>query len=506
MQNSAHPRFTRGLPGMVLLLGLLLTGMVWQVVCREVQQDQQERFDGTSAYVTELMEDRLQRSVEIVLGFVGLFQVSDQVSRAEFAGYARMMQLDRRAPGLIAAQYAPLVPASRRAEFEAATRADVSVDAGGYPGFAIHPPGERPFHLPVLYNEPMERNRAAFGHDTAADPARRAVMEQALQRGAPTFSPPLQLLQGEAGVVIRAPVYRRGMPVGTEAERRAAFAGLISGVFRVGEVIQNAMPRQLGGIRARVVDAAAQSDDAPLHQLYDSGPLPGELEDGPMLRHRQAILIAGRVWLVEISAPSPPAYRHPMAISVIVGGLGLTLPMFAVARGLTRRATRASAEAERLYHGAHHDALTGLANRRGLMLRIAALLAPESAEAALLFIDLDRFKAINDRHGHEMGDDVLRVIAARLRSCLRPEDLVARLGGDEFVVLLGGEQARRWPAVRERVMAAVCEPIVAQGTTMAVGASIGVALAPEDGRDAATLLRHADRQMYEVKTAGRRSA
>ncbi|MBL8334493.1 MAG: GGDEF domain-containing protein, partial [Rubrivivax sp.] len=123
---------------------------------------------------------------------------------------------------------------------------------------------------------------------------------------------------------------------------------------------------------------------------------------------------------------------------------------------------------------------------------------------ALLFIDLDRFKPINDRYGHAMGDRVLREVARRLQATLRTTDITARIGGDEFVVLLPAlAQAGDSALVAEKLIAAVSAPMHLDGQELSVGASIGVITYPEGGRDAEELLRGADAAMYQVKQAGR---
>ncbi|MCM5680054.1 PAS domain S-box protein [Schlegelella sp. S2-27] len=156
---------------------------------------------------------------------------------------------------------------------------------------------------------------------------------------------------------------------------------------------------------------------------------------------------------------------------------------------------------------ATHDTLTGLPNRTMLQHRIDALLA-EGAEKdepiAVMFVDLDRFKEINDSMGHEAGDELLRVVAKRLRSRLRPMDVVARVGGDEFVIVLPCAHGRESAAfVAQKLIRDVSAPVQLAGQEVFVGASIGISMYPHDGTDKKLLFQNADIAMYRAKAAGR---
>ncbi len=168
----------------------------------------------------------------------------------------------------------------------------------------------------------------------------------------------------------------------------------------------------------------------------------------------------------------------------------------------TERATEA-----KIHYMAHHDMLTGLNNRFSLKDRLEHALAVarrESARVALLFIDLDRFKVINDTLGHHVGDELLIHVSRRLRQCVRESDLVARLGGDEFVVMLSGiEHSSSVAMVAEKLVMRVGEPYPVGAHTLYTTPSIGIAIYPMDGEDGETLMRNADAAMYHAKSAGR---
>jgi diguanylate cyclase (GGDEF)-like protein len=169
--------------------------------------------------------------------------------------------------------------------------------------------------------------------------------------------------------------------------------------------------------------------------------------------------------------------------------------------GLFRTVAGAS---RRLRHQATHDALTDLSNRAELYELGARALAGARRDgtlAALLLIDLDRFKEVNDTMGHEQGDRLLVEVARRLRSVLRGSDILARLGGDEFAVLAALPHRGALGEVATRLHAALARPFDVGGVAIELGASIGIAVQPDHGDDVSTLLRHADVAMYEAKRA-----
>ncbi len=162
---------------------------------------------------------------------------------------------------------------------------------------------------------------------------------------------------------------------------------------------------------------------------------------------------------------------------------------------------------QQLDHLAHHDHLTGLPNRLHLAATLPGLIeeAKNSGNMlAVLFLDLDRFKHINDSRGHDTGDKLLKTVAQRVRSTVRSQDLVVRMGGDEFVVILRGITGNETVTVTSsRITEALSAPMMVDGRALVTTVSIGVSLYPRDGADMGELLRHSDTAMYQAKDKGR---
>jgi diguanylate cyclase (GGDEF)-like protein len=180
-----------------------------------------------------------------------------------------------------------------------------------------------------------------------------------------------------------------------------------------------------------------------------------------------------------------------------------------VARALidlqSQTSERARAEAQ-IAHMAHHDALTGLPNRVNFREEMAKALARtrQGQSLAILCLDLDRFKGVNDTLGHPVGDTLLQLVAERLRECVRETDSIARLGGDEFaIVQVGCDQPIGSTALAQRLITSLSEPYEVDGHWVMIGASVGISVAPNDGDDPDQLLKNADMALYRAKTDGR---
>ncbi len=170
--------------------------------------------------------------------------------------------------------------------------------------------------------------------------------------------------------------------------------------------------------------------------------------------------------------------------------------------GYKDRLSSMATQAQTLQRLVHTDLLTGLPSRLRLEQEIDDAVTHDET-FSLLFIDVDGFKMVNDTMGHSAGDDVLREFANRLRGALKNRDLAARIGGDEFVVVIRGDSPAQVTVLAQQLLVGLSLPFTVRGQHLQLGASIGISAYPSDGQDTATLLRHADAAMYQIKRTGR---
>ena len=246
-------------------------------------------------------------------------------------------------------------------------------------------------------------------------------------------------------------------------------------------------------------DAAVHSDD---HEIYNAA-IEKLWQGGASEVEYRLVTPDGEVrWVLDRMRPER---RNEDGVLLVSG----------VVADISERKRVAAEAMEKLEHAALHDALTGLANRPSFLEHLRTGLsraARTNTEVAVLFIDLDNFKMVNDSFGHAAGDELLKAVGARLQAAVRGMDVVARQGGDEFLILLSDLESKAFrdlssgeaaEVVAGKVRAILREPFVIEGIEIYVSASIGISLYPSDGADAETLLKHADVAMYAAKDTGR---
>ena len=344
---------------LVLAIGLAITLIAWRATLHQVGRDAEAKFRHDVELALESLDRHLQDNVSLLIGLRGLFNASQSLERDEFRQYVSGFDLAQRYPGVRLVSLVRYVPGPQRAAFVDSVRRDRSVDPRGYPDFDIRPAGERDQYLVVTYVEPLEGNEGSFGFDLLSDPARRAGIELARDRGEVTASEPLHLAADPSGRIsyaLRMPLYRQRMPIGTVAERRAAFAGIVTSAIHVENLIISYLGRQLDADFDVVIhdlgfsDAKAQAASPVL--LFASNEVSKRLGEGvtalPRLQLRATLDVAGRTWRLQFSTPVASLYGigGELPQVVLLGGLGTSALLFWLALALLRARSRAQQLAE----------------------------------------------------------------------------------------------------------------------------------------------------------------
>lgn len=227
---------------------------------------------------------------------------------------------------------------------------------------------------------------------------------------------------------------------------------------------------------------------------------------GRLLATAQSVLRNNEDAIAQLFRLTDAKTTHPQ-VAELAEAFGLMLIRAETRQYWLEDLTEQALEARLRLEKAHTDALTGLPNRVVFHDRLRQAIGEARRrfeEVGVLFIDLDRFKQVNDLLGHAAGDELLRQVAVRLTGCLKREnDTLARLGGDEFAVILTRVDAQGASVVAERMVEEMCRPFTIESDLAQIGCSVGIALFPRHGEDDLMLLKRADLAMYQVKEAGR---
>lgn len=305
----------------VLLLGLLTTVVVAILISGQVNRENALRLARAQDGIEQDLAARLDIYSETLVGLQGLFAASDGVSRIDFVEFAEATEVFERFRGLQGLSFSPMVRRGDVTAFEAAVRADRSVNGVGYPDFAVRPDGTAADLYVVDFIVPLEGNEAAFGFDLGSNPARRAAIEEARDTGRIVATAPITLVQEaeeQVGVLLLAPAYDG--PSGTVAERRASFIGVFSAVLRMGDLLDGASSqRDLGfAIFDQSPDQAETTGGRT--ELYAT--TTGDFRDAPA---GVAIDAAGRTWGIVLDPSTVPRVGHSRLL-ILLGGLVAALP------------------------------------------------------------------------------------------------------------------------------------------------------------------------------------
>ncbi len=345
--------------------------------------------------------------------------------------------------------------------------------------------GSRPTYFPVTFAVAEQQPRPPFGYDIASDPGRGPYLATARDSGRPTATEIMPLIVGGQGINVYRPVYRDGASVSTVAERRAALVGFAAGAFRVDD------------LAAAAISTLPENVDVQLRSGDDVvAGADGDLEDSA----QAPVTIADRTWLLVVRDPDQP----DVGLSLLIAVFGISMAALVGALLLIWSRNERMRELQRQ---ASQDPLSGLGNRRRLeedLHRELARSLREGTTGAVLMIDIDNFKQVNDTLGHPVGDRVIEEVAAVLGGRMRETDVLARVGGDEFAIVLPDCDLGDARRVGESIATAIREHEPETEEIPRVTASVGIAMfgaGSEQSFDA--VLSQADAAMYAAKDAGR---
>lgn len=510
--RSANRVLLRQLPWMVLIVMLALTAFAWDHERQTTRSAVHAQFDFVLRETVSRIEQRMQGYAQMLRGVQALFATSPLRNRRALHDYVEGLQLDANFSGVQAIGIVEWVPAQALPGHAAA------MQAAGFANYAIAPAGAREVYAPIVQREPyIGRNRAAPGADVWTSPVRRAAMERSRDSGLPAITGMVRLTvdtEGDAvpAFILYLPVYAPGLPHDSMEQRRSNLIGWVYASFHMDDFMASLYGDQPPGLTLAIYDGADERDDFLLFRT-DGRAQDAEAGAARPMTATEYMVVAGHNWTLSLRSQQAfeRRYGRSMQLEIALGGslLSLLLAMLSwqMVNGREHALRLAAGMTEELRHMAQHDPLTGLPNRALFSDRFGQELARakrQNSRFALVFVDLDNFKQVNDSFGHAGGDQVLRRIADTLKHCVRAADSVGRIGGDEFVVLLaqlGANDAAF--ELAEKISHAVKQPFRMNGTDITVTCSVGVAVYPTDGDDEETLTRQADSAMYRAKEAGR---
>jgi diguanylate cyclase (GGDEF)-like protein len=500
------------LPWLVLFSTLCTTWFVWDHERQINRRALRSQFEFALRETVSRIEQHAAGYEQMLRGLQALYATTHITNRSAMNSYVETLQLDANFSGVQVVGIAESVSANRRQEHIAAMR------GLGFADYAIHPDSQALFFAPVVQREPyVGRNRAPIGFDLWSDPVRRIALEKARDSGMAAVSGKVRLavdpdVDARPGFSMYLPIYARGQPHENIAQRREHLAGWVYASFHMNDFMASLYGTHVPGLSLAIYDGVL-TDSASL--LYESDKKPGAQRSSfqAALSATEYMVIAGRSWTLSLSTQEEFETRlgHGAQSVIVTAGMGLSVLLalltWLMVTGRARALRLAAGMTEELRHMAQHDALTHLPNRALFSDRLSHELSRAKRHGgrfAIIFLDLDHFKPVNDKYGHAVGDQLLRQVADRLKAAVRKADTVARIGGDEFVLLMPElSENESVFGLATKVQEALRDTFVIEGHDLSISCSIGVSVYPQDGNEADALTKSADESMYLAKESGR---
>lgn len=493
---------------LILALSLLLTFFAWFVSQQQLNEKIQAHFNNESERVIELVLERLAKYEDALSSAAAMVQaMNGDVDIKTWKVYVEHLYLLTKYPGINGIGIIHNVPPNHLASYLTQQRKI-------RPNYRIHPSHKKNRYLPISYVLPLSGNQKAVGLDVAHEENRYSAALKAERSGKTVITGPIILVQDKEktpGFLLYVPFYKYGSHYSVES-RKLNFLGMVYAPFIVKKLMDGVLAQESRFVKFKIEDN---------HELLYSEFANKQEVASSSFQLKKVIDLYGRKWTFTIiSAPTLEAsLSNNQPITILVGGVvidSLLLFLFITISRSHKKAIQyaktATSELEKkhqeLISQSMHDYLTQLPNRKGFLKYLNRAISRAARNKNLLgviYLDINNFKKVNDKHGQTFGDQLLQAISSRIEQTLRSSDYLARLDGDEFAIIIEDLTVENeLPNTCKRLINLFQDYLfVFEEQNIGIELSIGVAMYPESGSNAETLLKHADIAMFRAKSAGK---
>jgi len=492
----------------VIIWVILFVTVMSGIVAVDLQRAEKKFSEHANMHLQQA-NDRVHINESILEGFAAMVSTSDFHDRARIRSYAQKML--EQYPHIFKFEIVEKVSNDKLESFSEYYRRnfypDFHVKAFGYESDRQWQEVKKvPYHLLIVFMEPITpQSKDVLGLDVGSNEIFMHSFQQSEQQDRMVSTDPFTLVQGHLAYLLHRPIHELGNGGVSFITRSGAQGGFVELVILADTLLDRA-EGIVPGLRELLYHPSFASTDPKGHLHLHEAPPAGWLESRffPHLSMTRALDSESQpfVLLIERQLGWDIISWEKLGLTLLIASITFVVVVVYARLYLINEMKRTEMTA-RLFHLANHDALTGLANRNLLSDRLNHAItqtARRKGRLAVLFLDLEDFKDVNDEYGHDAGDSVLKRAAERLRACVRAGDTIARVGGDEFVLVLENIAGQGdVDHVVEKIKTGFEQPFDVNSHSIMLGISIGSALYPGDGTDMDILIRYADSSMYSDK-------
>ena len=474
----------------ILVLGTSASIFGAMAIARTNDQRTHNAFKSSSAEIADTLELYVHHQLDLITSVESLLIGNPQATRAAFNQWASAVNLLAHNKDLTELGVINYVPASQLAAYEAHESSMQSAP------FHVTPAGSYPYYCFAVMGVTRPGTASPSRDDDLCAGDDGSIISTARTSGKGSVVP--YMYHGVKTIAFETPLYRGGSSPTTVAARERSFVAVIALTLEPKVVLQSALDNY-PHMQIKLIYGAHSN------AVFASGVAPTDAE--------HVFLSLKDGWTVEILGLSHGGglFSDDNALDVLFGGIALSAVvaalLFVLGTDRSRLRRLVHDRTTQLKFQATHDALTGLPNRTLVVDRMEQLLSRNrrhGTQGAAFFVDLDDFKNVNDSLGHDAGDRLLVLVAARMRAALRDVDTIGRVGGDEFVILIDGvNQAQSTTVVAERLLDAMRAPFELDGSLLPLIVNTSIGIAVGDRPSGGILLRDADVALYQAKAKGK---